>query len=248
MFQNKYGEVFEGDERWSSLPVPQGDLYEWDETSTYVKNPPYFIDMPDEPPPVAAITEARVLAVLGDSITTDHISPAGSIKAHSPAGRYLIEHGVSVADFNSYGARRGNHEVMVRGTFANIRLRNQLAPGTEGGLTRHLPDGEQMTIFDASRALPGRRSPAADPGRQGIWLGLVARLGGQGPEAPGHPRRHRRELRADPPVEPGRHGHPAAPVRAPATMPRASGLTGEEVYSIEGLAEAIAGRFAPAAS
>ncbi len=151
MFQTKYAEVFEGDETWSTLPVPQGDLYEWDPKSTYVKNPPYFVDMTVEPAPVAPIVKARVLAVLGDSITTDHISPAGSIKPDSPAGRYLIEHGVSVADFNSYGARRGNDEVMVRGTFANIRLRNRLAPGTEGGWTRHLPDGEQMTIFDASR-------------------------------------------------------------------------------------------------
>ncbi len=151
MFQTKYAEVFQGDETWSTLPVPGGDRYEWDATSTYVKNPPYFLDMTVEPPPVAPIVKARVLAVLGDSITTDHISPAGSIKPDSPAGRYLIEHGVSVADFNSYGARRGNDEVMVRGTFANIRLRNRLAPGTEGGWTRHLPDGEQMTIFDASR-------------------------------------------------------------------------------------------------
>ncbi len=150
MFHTKYAQVFQGDERWSSLPVPHGDLYEWDAASTYVKNPPYFLDMPVNPAPVTPIVKARVLAVLGDSITTDHISPAGSIKKDSPAGRYLIEHGVSPADFNSYGARRGNDEVMVRGTFANIRLRNRLAPGTEGGWTRHLPDGEQMTIFDAS--------------------------------------------------------------------------------------------------
>ena len=193
--------------------MPQGDLYEWDEHSTYVKNPPYFVGMPAEPPPVAQIAEARVLAVLGDSITTDHISPAGSIKARGPAGRYLIEHGVPVADFNSYGSRRGNHEVMVRGTFANVRLRNKLAPGTEGGLTRHLPDGEVMTIFDASASTRQRGRPADHPGRQGVRLGLVARLGGQGAEAAGHPGRDRRELRADPPLEPRRHGHPAAPVR-----------------------------------
>ena len=151
MFRSKYAEVFKGDERWSTLPVPEGDLYQWDEASTYVKNPPYFTDMGVEPAPIAPIENARVLALLGDSITTDHISPAGSIKPDSPAGRYLIERGVSAADFNSYGARRGNDEVMVRGTFANIRLRNRLAPGTEGGWTRYLPDGEQMTIFDASR-------------------------------------------------------------------------------------------------
>ncbi len=220
MFQTKYAEVFEGDERWSTLPVPQGDLYEWDPKSTYVKNPPYFLDMTVEPPPVAPIAKARVLAVLGDSITTDHISPAGSIKPDSPAGRYLIEHGVSVADFNSYGARRGNDEVMVRGTFANIRLRNRLAPGTEGGWTRHLPDGEQMTIFDASRRYHGGGNSLDRAGGQGIWLGLVARLGGQGAAAAGHPGRHRRELRADPPVQPGRHGDPAAPVQARRDRPK----------------------------
>ena len=167
-----------------------------------------------EPAPVAPIVKARVLAVLGDSITTDHISPAGSIKPDSPAGRYLIEHGVSVADFNSYGARRGNDEVMVRGTFANIRLRNRLAPGTEGGWTRHLPDGEQMTIFDASRRYQAEGIPLAGAGGQGVRLGLVARLGRQGAAAAGHPGRHRRELRTDPPVQPGRHGDPAAPVQA----------------------------------
>jgi aconitate hydratase len=150
MFQSKYAEVFAGDEHWNSLPTPEGDLYAWDPSSTYVKNPPYFTDMSVKPAPVAPIVKARVLAMLLDSITTDHISPAGSIKKDSPAGRYLIERGVKAEDFNSYGARRGNDEVMVRGTFANIRLKNQLAPGTEGGWTRHLPDGESMTIFDAS--------------------------------------------------------------------------------------------------
>ena len=234
MFQTKYAEVFEGDKTWSTLPVPTGDLYEWDPKSTYVKNPPYFLDMKVEPPPVAPIVKARVLAVLGDSITTDHISPAGSIKADSPAGRYLIERGVSVADFNSYGARRGNDEVMVRGTFANIRLRNRLAPGTEGGWTRHLPDGEQMTIFDASRRYHRRGSPADRDRGQGIWLGFVARLGGQGAAVAGHPGGHRRKLRAHPPVEPGRHGDFAAPVQARRER-RVAGLTGEEVYSIEGL-------------
>src|SRR5205085_5043894 len=124
--------------------------YQWDTSSTYVKNPPYFEGMGKEPAPVHDIRGARVLAVLGDSITTDHVSPAGSIKPQSPAGRYLIEHGVKVEDFNSYGSRRGNHEVMVRGTFANVRLRNQLAPGTEGGVTRHLPGGEQMSVYEAS--------------------------------------------------------------------------------------------------
>ena len=153
MFQRQYSNVFEGDERWRSLPVPSGDLFEWDPRSTYVRKPPFVEHITKEPAPLSDITDARVLALLGDSITTDHISPAGSIPADTPAGKYLIEQGVPPSDFNSYGARRGNHEVMMRGTFANTRLRNQLAPGTEGGWTTYLEgpaSGEQMTIFDAS--------------------------------------------------------------------------------------------------
>jgi aconitase A len=150
MFTREYGEVFTGPESWRSLPIPEGDIYLWDPASTYVKHPPYFAYMTPEIPPIQDIKGVRVLAVLGDSITTDHISPAGSIKPNSPAGRYLVEHGVDPKDFNSYGSRRGNDEVMVRGTFANVRLRNRLAPGTEGGVTRHLPDGEQMSIYDAA--------------------------------------------------------------------------------------------------
>jgi aconitate hydratase len=150
MFRKSYGEVFKGDERWNSLDVPTGDRFAWDDQSTYVRKPPYFEGMPHEPEKLSDIEGARVLAKLGDSVTTDHISPAGSIKKDSPAGKYLIDHGVEFKDFNSYGSRRGNHEVMMRGTFANIRLRNQLAPGTEGGVTRHLPDGEEMSIYDAS--------------------------------------------------------------------------------------------------
>jgi aconitate hydratase len=150
MFHKEYGEIFTGDESWRALPTPEGDLYQWDAGSTYVKHPPYFEKMGKKPAPIADIKGARVLALLGDSITTDHISPAGSIKKDGPAGRYLIEHGVAPKDFNSYGSRRGNHEVMVRGTFANVRLRNLLAPGTEGGVTRHLPDGAAMSIFDAA--------------------------------------------------------------------------------------------------
>jgi aconitate hydratase len=151
MFQKSYGEVFEGDERWSSLEVPSGASYAWDDRSTYVRKPPYFDEMPAEPGPLRDIRGARVLARLGDSVTTDHISPAGTIRRDGPAGRWLVDGGVDPADFNSYGARRGNHEVMIRGTFANIRLRNQLAPGTEGGVTRHLPDGEVMSIYDAAK-------------------------------------------------------------------------------------------------
>ena len=150
MFQRQYANVFEGDERWRSLPVPTGDLFEWDERSTYVRKPPFVEHITREPAPLSDIRNARVLALLGDSITTDHISPAGSIPADTPAGKYLIAQGVKPGDFNSYGARRGNHEVMMRGTFANTRLRNQLAPGTEGGWTAHQPLGEVMTIFDAS--------------------------------------------------------------------------------------------------
>ena len=150
MFRKSYREVFDGDERWNSLEVPTGESFEWSPQSTYVRRPPFFEDLPREPAPVTDIEHARVLAVLGDSVTTDHISPAGSIKRDSPAGRYLVEHGVQPRDFNSYGSRRGNHEVMMRGTFANIRLRNQLAPGTEGGVTLHLPEGEQMSIYDAA--------------------------------------------------------------------------------------------------
>jgi aconitate hydratase len=153
MFRKSYAEVFDGDERWNSLEVPTGDSFAWDEGSTYVRRPPFFEDLPAEPEPTTDIEGARVLAVLGDSVTTDHISPAGSIKRDSPAGEYLIDHGVDPKDFNSYGSRRGNHEVMMRGTLANIRLRNQLAPGTEGGVTVYLGgggDGEQMSIYDAS--------------------------------------------------------------------------------------------------
>jgi len=150
MFEASYANVFSGDERWAGIEVPAANQFQWDDDSTYVKHPPYFVGMGLTPEPIKPIEDARVLAMLGDSITTDHISPAGSIKPDSPAGEYLISHGVEPKDFNSYGSRRGNHEVMVRGTFANIRLRNQLAPGTEGGWTTHQPSGEQMTIYAAA--------------------------------------------------------------------------------------------------
>jgi len=150
MFKSSYGKVFEGDSNWKKVDSPTGDIYDWEADSTYVRNPPYFEGMSKTPSPVTNIAGARVLALLGDSVTTDHISPAGSIAKDSPAAKYLQENGVKPADFNSYGSRRGNHEVMMRGTFANIRLRNRLAPGTEGGWTRHQPSGEQMSIYDAS--------------------------------------------------------------------------------------------------
>jgi aconitate hydratase len=146
----KYADVFKGDDRWRALPTPEGERFAWQDDSTYIRKAPFFDNLTATPAPLVDITGARVLAVLGDSVTTDHISPAGSIKKDSPAGQYLIAHGVGPTDFNSYGARRGNHEVMVRGTFANIRLKNLLVPGVEGGFTLHLPDGAQMTIYDAS--------------------------------------------------------------------------------------------------
>jgi aconitate hydratase len=150
MFRQQYADVFSGDERWRTLPVPTGDRFAWDDTSTYIRNPPFFDGLTLQTTPLRNIDDARVLALLGDSITTDHISPAGSIRKDSPAGKYLMERGVKPGDFNSYGARRGNHEVMMRGTFANIRLRNQMAPGTEGGWTTHQPSGDVMTIYDAA--------------------------------------------------------------------------------------------------
>jgi aconitate hydratase len=149
-FTQSYADVFAGDSRWQALQAPAGKTFAWDADSTYVQEPPYFKGIQREPAPVAEISAARCLALLGDSVTTDHISPAGNIKADSPAGRYLIEHGVSPAEFNSYGSRRGNHEVMMRGTFANIRLRNRMAPGTEGGVTVHQPSADPMSIYDAA--------------------------------------------------------------------------------------------------
>lgn len=159
MFNHSYAEVFEGDEHWKTLEVPKGETFAWDPDSTYVKYPPFFEGMPPEPEPLQDIHGARVLALLGDSVTTDHISPAGAIPLNSPAGKYLIQHGVSPKEFNSFGSRRGNHEVMMRGTFGNIRLRNLLAAGTEGGITLHLPDGEQMPIFDAATKYQEEKIP-----------------------------------------------------------------------------------------
>jgi len=149
-FREQYRDVFAGDDEWKAIKVTGGALYDWQETSTYIQNPPFFESISPEPEPIQPIEEARVLVMVGDSVTTDHISPAGAIKADSPAGRYLQDHGVRPLDFNSYGSRRGNDRVMTRGTFANIRLRNQMAPGTEGGMTTYLPTGEVMPIFDAA--------------------------------------------------------------------------------------------------
>ncbi len=159
-FTRAYADVFAGDANWQALDAPEGDRFAWDKTSTYIQNPPYFVNMRKQPGDLGDIEQARVLALLGDSVTTDHISPAGAIKADSPAGQYLREHGVETKDFNSYGSRRGNHEVMMRGTFANIRLRNHLVPDTEGGVTIHLPDGESMSIYDAAMQYQAEGTPA----------------------------------------------------------------------------------------
>ncbi|HZT83520.1 MAG TPA: aconitate hydratase AcnA, partial [Gemmataceae bacterium] len=243
MFRKSYADVFTGDDHWQALPVPEGDLFSWDPSSTYVKHPPYFVDMKEQPAPVTDLHGARVLALLGDSITTDHISPAGSIKAQGPAGRYLIEHGVQPLDFNSYGSRRGNHEVMVRGTFANVRLRNLLAPGTEGGVTRHLPDGRQMSIYDASVKYQEEGVPLLVIAGKEYGSGSSRDWAAKGPSllgikaviAESYERIHRSNL----------VGMGILPLQFRAGDSAASlGLTGEEVYAVEGLAAAVAKGFA----
>jgi aconitate hydratase len=239
MFHKQYSEVYKGDATWNSLPVPEGDRYQWDLKSTYVKHPPYFENMGKQPGAVSDIKSARVLAVLGDSITTDHISPAGSIKAQSPAGRYLIEHGVKLEDFNSYGSRRGNHEVMVRGTFANVRLKNLLAPGTEGGVTRHLPDGAPMSIFDAAMQYEKEGVPLVilagkeyGSGSSRDWAAKGPRLlGVRAVIAESYERIHRSNL----------VGMGVLPLQFQGGANAASlGLNGEEVYDIDGLPAALA--------
>jgi aconitate hydratase len=159
MFREQYADVFSGDERWQSLPVPGGDRFAWDPDSTYIRNPPFFEGLTMETTPLKDIVGARVLALLGDSITTDHISPAGSIKKDSPAGKWLMAHGVEPRDFNSYGARRGNHEVMMRGTFANIRLKNEMVPGIEGGFTHHYQTDQPEPIFDVAMRYKKEHTP-----------------------------------------------------------------------------------------
>ncbi|MFL5241366.1 MAG: aconitate hydratase AcnA [Gemmataceae bacterium] len=238
MFHKEYSEVFTGDEHWRALPVPEGDLYQWDPSSTYVKNPPYFEGMKLQPSSIADITNARVLAVLGDSITTDHISPAGSIKVQSPAGKYLIDHGVAPKDFNSYGSRRGNHEVMVRGTFANVRLKNLLAPGTEGGVTRHLPEGAPMSIFDAAMHYEKESVPLIILAGKEYGSGSSRDWAAKGPKllgvraviAESYERIHRSNL----------VGMGILPLQFGAGENVAGfGLTGEEIYEITGLDAAI---------
>ena len=233
-YRKGYSAVFEGDARWKAMPVPAGDLYQWNSKSTYIKMPPYFENMPKIAPPVADIHGARVLAVLGDSVTTDHISPAGSIAVDSPAGKYLIANGVKPHEFNSYGARRGNHEVMMRGTFANIRLRNQLAPGTEGSWTLHLPDGERMYIYDASVKYREDGVPLLviagkeyGSGSSRDWAAKGTRLLGiRAVLAESYERIHRSNL----------VGMGVLPLEFKAGENRESfGLTGHEVFDIEGI-------------
>ncbi len=234
MFSRDYADVFTGDERWQSLPTPTGDTFDWDPDSTYVRKPPYFDGMTAELTPVQDIAGARVLAMLGDSVTTDHISPAGSIRADSPAGRYLQEHGVDKRDFNSYGSRRGNHEVMIRGTFANIRLRNQLTPGTEGGVTRNLLTGEQTTIYDAAQAYAEAQIPLLvlagkeyGSGSSRDWAAKgAALLGVRAVIAESYERIHRSNL----------IGMGVLPLQyAPDDTAASLGLTGEETFSVVGV-------------
>ncbi|MBI4115330.1 MAG: aconitate hydratase AcnA [Candidatus Omnitrophica bacterium] len=236
MFREQYAHVFEGDESWRSLKIPTGDTFGWDPKSTYVKRPPYLENLPTAPPPLKDIEGARILVIVGDSVTTDHISPAGSISKDSPAGKYLVEKGLDPKDFNSYGSRRGNHEVMMRGTFANIRLKNLLAPGTEGGWTRHLPDGEKMSIYDAAvkygkektslLVLAGKEYGS---GSSRDWAAKgPALLGVKAVIAESFERIHRSNL----------IGMGVLPLEYERGQNRTSlGLTGEEVFSIEGISK-----------
>ena len=237
MFTKSYGEVFEGDERWRGLSVPKGETYAWEGDSTYIRRAPYFDDMQVKPAPVGEISNARALAVLGDSVTTDHISPAGSIKKDGPAGKYLQEHGVKPADFNSYGSRRGNHEVMVRGTFANVRLRNKLVQ-TEGGFTRHLPTNTEMSIFDASEKYRADATPLVilagkeyGSGSSRDWAAKgPALLGVRAVIAESYERIHRSNL----------VGMGVLPLQFPAGETAESlHLTGEEVFEITGIREVV---------
>ncbi|MEA2228263.1 MAG: aconitate hydratase, partial [Solirubrobacteraceae bacterium] len=244
MFRASYGEVFEGDERWNGLEIPTGDRFAWDDDSTYVAQPPYFEGMPPEPEAIDDISGARVLAKLGDSVTTDHISPAGSIKKESPAGRYLMERGVEPKEFNSYGSRRGHHEVMMRGTFANIRLRNLLAPGTEGGVTRHLPDGEAMSIYDAAMKYAEEGVPLVVLGGKEYGSGSSRDWAAKGTNllgvraviAESFERIHRSNL----------VGMGVVPLQFPEGENAESlGLSGEEEFEITGLAEPLNAGDAP---
>jgi aconitate hydratase A / 2-methylisocitrate dehydratase len=239
MYRRSYGAVYAGDERWNALEVPGGDRFEWAPRSTYVRRPPYFEGMSKEnPTAVPEVTGARVIAVLGDSVTTDHISPAGSIKKDSPAGRYLLGQGVALPDFNSYGSRRGNHEVLVRGTFANTRIRNRLAPNTEGGVTTYLPTGEVMPIYDAAVRYQGDGVPLLVLAGKEYGSGSSRDWAAKGPALQGiraviaesYERIHRSNL----------VGMGVLPLQfSPGESVESLGLTGREVFDIEGLSIAI---------
>jgi aconitate hydratase len=253
MFSRTYAEVFEGDERWRLDPGSEGRHVRVGSESTYVKHPPYFTSMPPSPAKVADVAGARVLCMFGDSITTDHISPAGSIKAASPAGRYLQELGVAPEDFNSYGARRGNHEVMVRGTFANTRIKNLLVPGVEGGETVHLPPpssgsttGERMSIYDAAMKYAQEKVPLVVLAGKEYGSGSSRDWAAKGPcllgvravIAESFERIHRSNL----------IGMGILPLQyLPGQTAESLGLTAREIYSISGLARAIEGDFSPGA-
>ncbi|HWA77621.1 MAG TPA: aconitate hydratase AcnA [Polyangiaceae bacterium] len=241
MYSSEYASVFQGDERWRAVPVPAGDRFAWAPDSTYVRKPTFFENMSLEPAPRTDIAGARVLAVLGDSVTTDHISPAGNIAKSSPAAKYLMEHGVEPKDFNQYGARRGNHEVMMRGTFANVRLKNLLVPGVEGSFTRHLPDGAQLTIFDASMQYQAEGVPLLilagkeyGSGSSRDWAAKgTFMLGVRAVLAESYERIHRSNL----------IGMGVLPLEfLPGQTRESLGLTGEEVYAVEGIASGLAAR------
>jgi aconitate hydratase len=239
MYRRSYAGVFEGDELWKSMDTPPGDRFAWADDSTYVRQPPYFENMPKEAPTeVAEIRGARAVALLGDSVTTDHISPAGSIKKDSPAGSYLVEHGVDAKDFNSYGARRGNHEVMVRGTFANVRIRNQLAPGTEGGWTTYFPGDEVTTIYDAAMRYQADGTPLVVLAGKEYGSGSSRDWAAKGPYLQGiraviaesYERIHRSNL----------VGMGVLPLQfMVGDNAQSLGLTGREVFDVDGLADVI---------
>jgi aconitate hydratase len=237
MFTKDYASVFDGDHRWKSLATPTGKTFEWDAKSTYVRKPPYFENMPRDPKPVTNISGARVMAILGDSVTTDHISPAGNIKVDSPAGKYLAQNGIERADFNSYGSRRGNHEVMIRGTFANIRLKNLLLNGVEGGFTKNfLANGEQATIYDASMAYQAAGIPLVilagkeyGSGSSRDWAAKgTALLGVRAVIAESFERIHRSNL----------IGMGVLPLQfIDGENAKSLGITGDEVFEITGVGE-----------
>jgi aconitate hydratase len=238
MFKQQYGNVFKGNETWNAVPQSNSDVYDWDPASTYIQEPPFFMDLTPKPQPLSEVRSARVLALLGDSVTTDHISPAGSIAVKSPAGQYLIEHGVPVEDFNSYGTRRGNDRVMVRGTFANIRLKNRLVPGVEGGVTVYLPTGEQMSIFDAAERYKAAGTSLVvlagkeyGTGSSRDWAAKGALLlGVRAVIAESYERIHRSNL----------IGMGVLPLQfVPGENVDSLGLTGHEVFDIEGINDDI---------